>query len=94
MDADYKFLYVDVGASGRAGDAGVFNNSPLKNAMDQQTLNTPTSGHLIGTVTKCSYHFIGDDAFSLRRDLMKPFLQRHLEREKQEFNYRYPGTGE
>ena len=33
VDANYKFLYVDVGAPGRAGDAGVYSQSSLKDAI-------------------------------------------------------------
>ena len=33
VDADYKFLYVDVGCNGRISDDGVFRNSSLSNAL-------------------------------------------------------------
>ena len=36
VDADYKFLYVDVGCNG-----GVFKNSSLQKALDENTLNIP-----------------------------------------------------
>ena len=36
-----KFVYVDVGASGRAGDAGVFGESSLKKPLGDGTLNLP-----------------------------------------------------
>ena len=42
VDANYKFVYVDVGASGRDGDAaGVFGESLLKQALQNGTLNLP-----------------------------------------------------
>lgn len=34
VDADYKFLYVDVGAPGRSGDAGVYAQCTLKRALE------------------------------------------------------------
>ena len=36
VDANYKFVYVDVGAPGRAGDAGVFTESSLKVALEKK----------------------------------------------------------
>ena len=44
--ANYKFIYVDVGAAGRSGDAGVFNRTPLKNAMAQNLLDLPPPEYL------------------------------------------------
>lgn len=29
VDADYKFVYIDVGANGAAGDASIFQNSNM-----------------------------------------------------------------
>ena len=41
VDADYKFLYVDVGCNGRVSDGGVFRNSALSSALSLNTLNIP-----------------------------------------------------
>lgn len=65
VDANYQFLYVDVVAPGRSGDAGVYNNSAVKAALDTNTLNLPQDKILDNNGTKCKYHFIGDDAFAL-----------------------------
>ena len=88
VDADYRFLYVDVGSSGREGDAGIFDKSDLKNIMDNKTAGFPKAEILQGTSQPCEYHIIGDDAFPLRKDLMKPFPHRNLEQTQQIFNYR------
>ena len=37
VDANYKFIYVDAGAAGRAGDAGDFHDSILKIAVSEIT---------------------------------------------------------
>ena len=37
VDADYKFLYVDIGCNGRISDGGVFRNSTLSTALEQNT---------------------------------------------------------
>ena len=41
VDADYKFLWANVGAEGVASDAGVFNRSPLEPALREGTLGLP-----------------------------------------------------
>lgn len=43
VDANYKFIYVDVGAAGHAGDAGVFGDSALKKALTSNSLDLPPS---------------------------------------------------
>lgn len=88
VDANYKFLYVSVGAVGRSGDAGVFANSTLHQALETNSLNLPDGELIEGTDTMCKFHFIGDDAFPLSERMMKPFSHRQLEKEKQIFNYR------
>lgn len=39
VDADYKFLYVNVGAQGSVSDGGVFNNCSFKKDLDTEALN-------------------------------------------------------
>ena len=86
VDANYKFLYVDVGAAGRAGDAGVFNNSTLKEALLNGSLDIPLPRKIMESCIH--YHIIGDDAFPMSLALMKPYPHRHLEKEKRIYNYR------
>ena len=41
MDAEYKFLWANVGAEGSASDCGVFNRSSLKHCLRDETLGLP-----------------------------------------------------
>ena len=41
VDADYKFLWVNVGASGSSSDAQIFNCSKLKRRIENGTLGLP-----------------------------------------------------
>ena len=85
--ANYKFLYVNVGAAGRDGDAGVFSNSSLKKGLDDNSLNIPPPLIMEGTTDKLHHHIIGEDAFPLRVETMKPYPHRNLDHEKLIFNY-------
>lgn len=88
VDADYKFIWVDVGANGSTSDCAVFNQSDLKAALETGTLGLPPQTALPGDDTPIPHFLIGDDAFPLRQWLMKPFSSRHLSDEERIYNYR------
>lgn len=46
VDAEYNFLYVDVGCNGRVSDGGVYNNSTLCSVVEHNSLNFPTDDYL------------------------------------------------
>ena len=98
VDADYKFIFADVGCQGRISDSGVFKNTAFWKALVQGSLNLPLSKPLpppmepafadeIGSAA-IPYYLAGDDAFPLENNIMKPYSQRHLSEEKRIFNYR------
>jgi len=88
VDADLKFIYVDIGSPGSVGDAGIWNRSQIKQAIEQNTLNIPPDTPLPGDNEPMPYFIIGDDAFSLTTRLMKPYGHRGLTYEEKIFNYR------
>lgn len=88
VDADYKFIWVDVGANGSSSDAQVFNNSDLKKAIEDGTTGFPAADPFPGDDRPMPYFIIGDDAFALRTWLMKPFSKRNMSDEERIFNYR------
>jgi len=75
VDADYKFLYVDIGAQGSISDGGVYNQCSVKRDLDSGALNVPHPRPLpgIGRTMKTAFVFVADDAFALSNTLMKPF---------------------
>lgn len=77
VDANYCFTYIDVGGNGRASDSAVFRDSTLNIAMENKTIGFPENSVIVG-----------DDAFPLRPDLMKPFSKHGLSDEEKIFNYR------
>ena len=42
VDQGYKFTFIDVGCQGRISDGGVYNNSSLSNAIENNLLDLPT----------------------------------------------------
>ena len=82
VDADYKFLYVDVGCTGRVSDGGVFRNSSLGDALEHNKLNVPDSEE-----EQLPYVVVGDDAFPLKTYIMKPYALRNFTVEKRILNY-------
>lgn len=81
---------VDVGAFGRCSDGGTLSASPFGRALREHTLDLPEDTTLpdaedLGPVP---HVFVGDEAFPLRRDLMRPYPGRQLSREQRVFNYR------
>ena len=88
VDANYKIIYVDIGAAGRAGDSGVFGDSTLKKTLSSNNLNLLPAKSIQGISQKIDYHIVGDDAFPMTTNLMKPYPHRNLEKGKRIFNYR------
>jgi hypothetical protein len=87
VDADYNFLYIDVGCNGRISHGGVYNNSTLCSAIENHNLNFPADEYLPNSEIKTPYVIVADDACRLTQKLMKPWGQRSLKEEKV-FNYR------
>lgn len=87
-DARYCFTMVDIGASGRESDGGVFGNSKFDVAIQNNTLNLPTDGILPGSNQSAPFVFVADNAFPLCRNLMKPFAGKQLPYNESVFNYR------
>lgn len=87
-DGEYKFTFIDVGASGRCSDGGVFNNSRLAGALAENSLNMPQAKPLPGREKPVPYMVVADDAFALKPYLMKPIPSRQLSMIERVYNYR------
>lgn len=88
VDADYKFIYVDIGCNGRVSDGGVFKNSSLSKALEENTLNVPPPQPLLNQSFSLPYTLVADDAFPLKGYIQKPFSQAGLTQERRIYNYR------
>lgn len=89
VDAQYRFVYIDIGANGRQSDAQVFGNCSLSTALAENTLNLPPPAHLPGTNTLASFVIVADDAFPMKPYLLKPYPDRlYDDTSSRVFNYR------
>ena len=88
VDARYRFVMVDVGANGRACDAGVFARSAMAAALENNTVNIPPPRPLPGRVNNVPFVIVGDDAFGLKPHIMKLFPGRESGDFERIHNYR------
>ncbi|KAK3101288.1 hypothetical protein FSP39_002411 [Pinctada imbricata] len=88
VDANYRFLWIDVGGDGAMSDGQIFNESELKECLEDNSINLPPPDHLPNDDRNIPYFLLGDDAFALRTFMMKPYSKRQLTDEERIFNYR------
>lgn len=96
VDADYRFIYTNVGAEGKSADGGVWGATRLARAMEHDREKPdeepqafiPQPAPIVNDDRDIPYAIVGDDAFALSVNLMKPYAHRSLSREEQIFNYR------
>lgn len=88
VDADYKFIWADIGGMGSASDAQIYNASELKECVENGSLGFPDPEPLPNDNQNVPYFFVGDDAFALRPNMMKPYSLRGMTRQERIFNYR------
>lgn len=87
-DARYVFPLVDIVAYGSQSDGGILCESEFGKQLYAEKLLLPPDTNLPKTDIKFPYFFIGDPAFPLRINLMKPFPGKCLLLDKKIFNYR------
>ena len=87
--ANYSFVMVDVGAYGSSNDSGVLNHTSFFKWLRKKNLAVPPSRQLPDDTKETWVHYVllGDEAFLLRCDLMRPFVRNGLTNERH-INYR------
>ena len=90
VDANYRFLYVDVGNYGKNSDGGIFNRCSFGRALQAGALNLPDPTTLPGgeELGPMPYAFVGDEAFPLLPNLMRPYPGKANSRHQLIFNKR------
>lgn len=82
-------MFVDVGTQGRISDGGVFKDTQLYHQLQNRNLNIPPPQVLPGREKAIPYVILGDEAFALSENLMRPFSGTFEKGSRQRiFNYR------
>ena len=87
VEANYKFIYVDVGCNGRISDGGVYRNSSLSKAIENCLLGLSLDRILAEGMEALPHVILIDGAFPLTINLMKPYPLRNLLLRYRVFNY-------
>lgn len=87
-DGNYKFITIDVGGYGKQSDGGTFRSSSLYHLLQSDALNIPPDIALPSTDIVMPYVFIGDEAYPLLKNLLKPYSRRNLDADTEYFNMR------
>ena len=90
VDANLKFVTVDIGAYGRNSDGGVFSRSAFGQRFMQNSFNFPEHGVLPKFVRggPLPYVAVEDEASPLLPNLLRPYPGKELALDKQLSNYR------
>lgn len=90
VDANYEFLYADIGVNGRASDGAAWEQSDLLRCIVEKKLNIPPPQPLPQSESGLQMPFVilSDDAFPLTEYLLKPFPFRNQNEIQRIFSYR------
>lgn len=86
VDSSYRFTYIHVDSFGRDSDSTIFKNSSLWNKLQNSSLNIPSPNFIPGINIPILYAFVGDEAFGLSTNVLKPYAEKYLQDIKRTFN--------
>ncbi|XP_011884125.1 PREDICTED: putative nuclease HARBI1 [Vollenhovia emeryi] len=88
-DAKYRFTLFDVGSYGSDSDGGILSRSAFGKALYGGILNLPReTARLPGSDKETPCYFVGDEAFQMSINMMRPYPGKTLNDQKRMFNYR------
>lgn len=90
VNARYEFIFVDVGAEGKASDGGVWKKTSIFEYLndEENPLEIPAPEIIPGIRDPVPYFFVSDDAFALNTNLLKPYAMQGISRRNRIYNYR------
>lgn len=88
-DADCVFTMADVGAYGSQSDGGIVRNSHFGRRLLNGYLPIPPPKPLPNSELVLPHYFMGDAAFPLHKNIMRPYPGSNLDPHKDHANYRF-----
>lgn len=90
VDAQCKFIMIDAGGYGKNSDGSIFANCNFGKRFREGKLDFPDDAPLHGTEEPLPHILVGDEAFPLHRNLMRPYPGAELanNEDKKIFNLR------
>lgn len=87
-NANYEIIWCEAGINGRISDGGTIKETNFYEKLINYDCNIPNRSKPRNSSKALPYVFVGDEAFALRPDFMKPFGKNALNQERKIFNYR------
>lgn len=78
VNANCKFIMIHFGTNGRVSDGGVIENTTFYEELKNKSLHIPPPCNQKYSERALPFVFVGDEAFTLRKDFLKPFGQQQL----------------
>ncbi|XP_054263766.1 uncharacterized protein LOC128987093 [Macrosteles quadrilineatus] len=89
-DANYKFIFIDVGSYGKCNDSTVFQETVFHQRVEADTLDLPEDKPISSlNPVPVPFLFLADDAFALSRRVMCPYVGKSLDVRRRTYNYRH-----
>ncbi|XP_060810720.1 uncharacterized protein LOC132904419 [Amyelois transitella] len=89
VDSNYRFTYISVGSYGKECDSSIFKESTFWKRLNDGSLDLPEARPLFtGLESRVPFVIVGDEAFGLHYNLLRPYGGTHLDKNKRIFNYR------
>lgn len=88
-DYRYAFTVIDIGATGRQSDGGIFSRSEMRKRFNEGRMGVPNPASIQDSDTVLHFVAVGDQAFPLTTYLMTPYPENNkLSLDQRIFNYR------
>jgi len=88
VDSHYKFVTIHVGGYGSNSDGGTWKHSKFGKAFDSNKVRIPEPKVLPNSTVVAPHVLIGDEAFQLRPNFLRPFPGKTLNDSRRIYNYR------
>lgn len=90
VDAEYRFVCVDIGTYGKNSDGGIFERLEMRTRFATDQMNVPAATTLPGTDVVAPFTLVGDETFAMSDFMLRPYPRSSADPDgsKRALNYR------